>query len=1166
MPLAVLLAGLVLTALLGATLERSAYANWKQGAEYDTAQQSSAFLNRLNETLTGLASVGLLLDNNYLDSASAFYNAVDGLLGRNKAEFLSAKAVLDYRGDAWTARYASVEASAALQFPEQGQSTAALLSQTLAFAYQSPNEWFMSPPYADPFGKQHVYVVMTTLNRPDVAIAAVLDLERFTDTFLESSRKKGLDLNLQILSYSSNAPLTVHAAAPENQSAMQSQTTLYTARALFNLQWRIAGDYAGGPNRNLVRMVWMAGGLLSLLIALYVDSTRSKNRRIQEKVDAATESLRKSMAEVQASEGRLRHILDSSPLAIGMSVNGVVRLANPAMHSMLGLDVGGLTPRIYVDPGARERIYQELQRSGLVRAVELQLHSASGEVRDYQCSYMLTDSGGEKAVLCWMMDITDMKAAAQLAQLARVAAEEATQAKSDFLANMSHEIRTPMNAIIGLSGLALKIEMPARLQDYLQKIKQSGEHLLGIINDILDFSKVEAGKLEIESIAFALESVLDNVINLFSKSAEDKGLELLCMVDPKIPTTLLGDPLRIGQILINYCNNAVKFTRKGEVRISITIASRTAQDLVLRFAVSDTGIGLSQEQVARLFKSFMQADSSTTRNFGGTGLGLAVSKSLAHAMGGEVGVDSKVGQGSTFWFTTRLRPGPEEKAPALSPMDLHGRSVLVVDDSEAAALILCDMLSVLGFDVEHVNSGAAALDKLAQADQTHKPYDFVMMDWLMPGMDGLQTVRAIQALPIQTTPFVLMVTAYRRQELIKSAQALGIAHVLSKPVSSSLLVNTMMQLMGQGPALPARVHPQSSTLEAQLLPLGGARILLVEDNEINQQVACELLHSVGMEVDVAEHGQIAVQRVAARHAEGRQYDLVLMDMQMPVMDGVSAARLIREAHSAEQLPIVAMTANAMKADRDRCIQAGMNDFVSKPINPDELWKALLTCIRLRPGLGQSAAPSTATSNSSDGDAELMQALRLVEGLDVPLGLSRTNHNPAFYASLLRKFVDSQADALVRIRQALEAGDRATAERHAHTLKGVAGSLGASALQQAAATVEQGLREGDHEPALRQPLQTLQALLAALVNALHSAMPNAAPDAPTLTPEQLQSARAVLAQIAELLRQDDPQAAELWEAHASALRALCPQAARIETAIGAFAFDEALALLEPVATV
>ena len=1165
MPLAVLVAGLVLTALLGATLERSAYTTWKQGAEYDTAQQSTVFLTRLNETLTGLASVGLLLDNNYLDSASAFYNAVDGLVGRTKAEFLPAKAVLDYRGDAWSARYASVEASAGLEFPEQGQSATGLLSQTLAFAYQSPNEWFMSPPYADPFGNQHVYVVMTTLNRPDVAIAAVLDLERFADALLESSRKKGLDLNLQILSYSSNAPLTVHAAAPENQSALQSQTTLYTARTLFNLQWQVAGDYAGGPNRNLVRMVWIAGSLLSLLIALYVDSTRSKNRRIQQKVDAATESLRKSMAEVQASEGRLRHILDSSPLAIGMSVDGVVRLANPAMHSMLGLDVGDPTPRIYVDPEARARIYQELESSGLVRAIELKLHSASGEVRDYQCSYMQTDSAGEKAVLCWMMDITDMKAAALMAQLARVAAEEATQAKSDFLANMSHEIRTPMNAIIGLSGLALKIEMPARLQDYLQKIKQSGEHLLGIINDILDFSKVEAGKLEIECIAFELESVLDNVINLFSKSAEDKGLELLCTVDPQIPATLLGDPLRIGQILINYCNNAVKFTRKGEVRIAISIASRTEQDLLLRFAVSDTGIGLSQEQVARLFKSFMQADSSTTRNFGGTGLGLAVSKSLAHAMGGEVGVQSTEGQGSTFWFTTRLKPGPQEK-PQVPRIDLHGRSVLVVDDSEAAALVLCDMLSVLGFAVEHVNSGAAALDKLVQADQTHKPYDFVMMDWLMPGMDGLQTVRAIQALPIKTTPLVLMVTAYRRQELIKSAQALGIEHVLSKPVSSSLLVNTMMQLLGQGAANPARVHSQSSTLEAQLLPLGGARILLVEDNEINQQVARELLHSVGMEVDVAEQGQIAVQQVAARHAEGRPYDLVLMDMQMPVMDGVSAARLIREAHSAEQLPIVAMTANAMKADRERCMQAGMNDFVSKPINPDELWKALLTCIRLRPGLGLAPAQASNAANPSASDTLLMQALRGIDALDVSLGLSHTNHNPAFYASLLRKFVSSQADALERIRASLQAGDRATAERHAHTLKGVAGSLGASSLQQAAATVEQGLREGAEEPALQQALQTLQALLAPLVSALQTALPDAAPDQQAFTPEQLQSARAVLAQIAELLRQDDPQAAELWEAHASALRTLCPQAARIEAAIGAFSFDEALALLEPVATV
>ncbi|NVO05670.1 MAG: response regulator, partial [Rhodoferax sp.] len=559
--------------------------------------------------------------------------------------------------------------------------------------------------------------------------------------------------------------------------------------------------------------------------------------------------------------------------------------------------------------------------------------------------------------------------------------------------------------------------------------------------------------------------------------------------------------------------------------------------------------------------------------YGGTGLGLAVSKRLAQAMAGDVGVESTQGQGSTFWFTARLGTGPQEPALPVPRIALHGRRVLVVDDNAAAALILCELLSGLGFATQHAHSGAAALHMIAQADQTASPYEFVMMDWLMPGMDGLETVRAIRAMGTRSTPFVLMVTAHRRQELVKSAESLGIAHVLSKPVNASLLVNTMMQLLGQAPApapQPAGRQP-GNTLEAQLAPLGGARILLVEDNEINQQVACEMLHGVGMEVDVADNGQLAVQRVAARQAEGRQYDLVLMDMQMPVMDGVTASRLIRETLSADQLPIVAMTANAMKADRERCMQAGMNGFVSKPFNPDELWRALLDGIRPRDGMGSGAVPPPLVEAEPDGDsAALLQALRGIDGLEVDLGLSRTRNNPAFYVSMLRKSVGSQADAVARLRQSLEARDSATAERHAHTLKGVAGNLGASALQQAADVVEHGLHEGAAAAALEAPLQALQARLDRLVQALQ-ATPGlllAAPDRPAqrLTQEELQAARATLAQITALLQQDDAQAAELWEAHAGVLRVLCPEATRIQAAIEGFAFDEALALLEARATV
>jgi two-component system sensor histidine kinase/response regulator len=644
-------------------------------------------------------------------------------------------------------------------------------------------------------------------------------------------------------------------------------------------------------------------------------------------------------------------------------------------------------------------------------------------------------------------------------------------------------------------------------------------------------------------------------------------------VDADIPCTLIGDPLRIGQVLINYTNNAVKFTNRGEVGITITVRERTDTEVLLYFAVRDTGIGLTEEQIGRLFRSFVQADSSTTRNYGGTGLGLAVSKSLALAMGGEVGVDSVPGVGSTFWFTARMRIGEEQKASRRPHIDLHGQRVLVVDDSEASAVILCEMLNGMGFVADHVNSGQAAIESVRQAESTGSAYNFVMVDWQMPGMNGLQTVEAIQGTPHINAPFVLMVTAHRRHELIRDAQALGVEHVLSKPVSHSLLMNTMMQMAGHAPdaqALAPHLH-EPSAIEAQLTQICGARILLVEDNEINQQVACELLQSVGMQVDVADNGLIALQSVEARKAEGLSYDIVLMDMQMPVMDGVTASKMLRETHSAQTLPIVAMTANAMKADRDRCMDAGMNGFVTKPISPDELWKALLVHVRPREGLGQAQPVETpARAGVPEPDPGLMTALRAVPGLDVDTGLLRTNSNPGFYASMLRKLVASQADAADRIGQAMQAGDMPTAERHAHSLKGVAGNLGASALQQHAGVLETALRQHDQEAAVQSALAGTAKVLDALVQAL-KAVPGLVESQGTISADSLSqdernAARQVVESIKDLLRQDNAQAAELWETHAPVLKALYTDAPRIESAIHAFEFDVALALLEGNAVV
>ncbi|APW38937.1 hypothetical protein RD110_18435 [Rhodoferax koreense] len=641
-------------------------------------------------------------------------------------------------------------------------------------------------------------------------------------------------------------------------------------------------------------------------------------------------------------------------------------------------------------------------------------------------------------------------------RLARAKAEEASQLKSSFLANMSHEIRTPMNAIIGLSHLALMNATDPRQRDYLQKIRRSGQHLLGLLNDILDFSKIEADKLEVESTVFELRGVLDNLANLIGEKCAQKGLALVFDIDPALPATLRGDPLRLGQILINYANNAVKFTEQGEIVVRVRPvpaepaasgepgpADAAATDtLLVRFEVLDSGIGLSPEQQARLFQSFQQADASTTRKYGGTGLGLAIARKLAQLMGGEVGVQSRLGQGSRFWFTARL--GVATGSTALA-------APRPVDDSPAPA-------------------GDPTL--------TH--------------------------------------------------------------------------------AIPEDVGPDTS-------PIRGARVLLVDDNDLNRQIGTELLEAAGLTVTVAENGQLALDTLART---GADFDIVLMDVQMPVMDGCTATGNIRADPRWAHLPVLAMTANAMHGDRERCLASGMNGHIAKPIDPADLFAQLLQWVPHRAPPAATPAPSTTPAAMRETWlAPADDPLAHIPGLDVHAGLRRVLHKRDAYEGLLRKFVDGQADAVAHARTALAQGRQMDAERAMHTLKGTAATIGAAALAALAGQAEMALSNPQGDPAGFDALFTpVEAATAALVQALREALPASAnePAKPDAGPIDWPAVRGLLDRLEALLAEDDAEAVELFQNARAELRpALGAEFQLIDNAIGGFMLNEALEALRQV---
>ena len=868
--------------------------------------------------------------------------------------------------------------------------------------------------------------------------------------------------------------------------------------------------------------------------------------------------------------------------------------ATVRLYGLEGVELDGTMGQwfTYVDPNDAVKVGQVIQ------------HTIANRVQDYRTNFRVIrpdldtlhimsigrfsyDEAGLPTLstgLVW--DITDLKTIENELASAKEVAEEATRAKSDFLANMSHEIRTPMNAIIGMSRLALQTPLDKKQRNYIEKVHRAGENLLGIINDILDFSKIEAGKMSMEAAPFHLEDVMDNLANLVGMKTEDKGLELLFNTAPNVPTALIGDALRLGEVLINLGNNAVKFTESGEIVIGIDKVADHDDGVELHFWVRDTGIGMTPEQCSKMFQSFSQADASTTRKYGGTGLGLAISKNLVGLMRGNIWVDSIPGKGSTFHFHARFGVQVNPQARRMfKAEELLGVRVLVVDDNASAREILSTMAKTFGLEVDVAPDGAQALRLVAAADKQALPYDLVLMDWKMPVMDGVETVRQLRNEQLSRVPTVIMVTAFGREEAMSSAADRGVAlqTVLTKPVTPSTLLEAIGEVLGKGTEVSTRQEARADDYAEAMGKLKGARVLLVEDNDMNQELAMELLGQAGIQVTLANHGQEALDILA----KDSHFDGVLMDCQMPVMDGYTATREIRKQAQFKDLPIIAMTANAMAGDKEKVLAAGMWDHIAKPLNVGDMFATMAKWIKPAAAHGPSVPLKTnknatdsiandvhpiSTTSQNDVENAPIDPYAALLGIDVKAGLATTMNNDKLYGRMLSKFLTSQAHFAELFAASRLDADTTAPMRAAHTLKGTAGNIGAKGVQAAAGELEHASKQGDIAELVNHCLDKVLTELAPVVQGLrlHTGEPPA-PAAMAQTANGVTTDLTVataglnqtdLDRLEGLIRDSDADAADLLDELIPQVKhtGLTQAFKKIAIALDNFDFDTALATL------
>jgi two-component system sensor histidine kinase/response regulator len=806
-----------------------------------------------------------------------------------------------------------------------------------------------------------------------------------------------------------------------------------TAELLANARIRVSDRFFEQLRRDVrTELLWVTGGMELLLVLLWASLLV-----ILRKLQSQREGRLQAEARLSQQENRYERLLDSVSNYFVYRRDGAGRLASVSrsVHKVLGYSPGEFLQR------RAESLSVPPSGATLTSAGEhcfpCEVPGADEQLHHLELAEVPVWDEEHRSIVAWdgiARDVTADRLLMQELEHARDLAETASRAKSQFLANVSHEIRTPLNAILGMTGIALRREAPPRLRQYLERIRASGQLLAEIVEDILDLSRIEAGRMEMEREDFDLGDLLAQVAEVVGSRAAEKGLEVAFDLHPDVPRSLHGDPVRIKQVLLNLINNAIKFTAAGEVVVLIRTADSRRDKVVVRFAVRDTGIGIAPEHLKDLFEPFRQVDSSSTRRYGGAGLGLALSRRLVRMMGGELLAESVPGKGSTFTFDVELELPRVSAAPRSLAEELRGLEVLLADDHESARLALASMLEALSCHVTSVPSGEAAVEAARKAAQSGHPFRLALLDWKMPGLDGVETARRLSDL--EEHPTVILVTAFDRDEAVRRALEAGIAEVLPKPVSPSTLHDAVQQALNpEGPRVPREEPPVP-----RFAP--GQEVLLVEDNAVNREVARELLGQAGLQVSEAHNGAEALEMLQVR-----RYDLVLMDVQMPVMDGLEAVRVLRAVPEMRDLPVVALTAHAMLGDRERFLAAGMNGYVSKPIDETALFETLGRFLkRAADAAPAGRAPAPAATGLED-----------VPGFDVAAGLRRASQNLDLYRRLIASFGRELGGSAERLKASLASGETGTALQHLHTLKGTAATVGAVALAREAAALEKTLR-------------------------------------------------------------------------------------------------------------